>query len=86
MEAQPAEWPKAPTSGVLLLSTGPLRSERCCFLGCSKPLHICRKREKGFKILLSSEKLKNKGDFKSMLQGQSENFHQKMLFQLKRII
>lgn len=26
------------TSGMLLLSTGPLRSERCCFLGCSKPL------------------------------------------------
>jgi len=69
MEAQPAEWPKAPTSGVLLLSTGPLRSERCCFLGCSKPLHICKKIEKVLKILLSSEKLKNKRDFKSMMHG-----------------
>lgn len=30
-------WKKI-TSGMLLLSVGPLRSERCCFLGCSKPL------------------------------------------------
>lgn len=29
---------KGITSGMLLLSVGPLRSERCCFLGCSKPL------------------------------------------------
>lgn len=56
---QVAEWPKAPTSGVLLLSAGPLRSERCCFLGCSKPLHICERRQKGFQSLLPSEKLKN---------------------------
>lgn len=55
-----AERPKVPTSGVLLLSAGPLRSERCCFLGCSKPLHIYKKKEKGFQMLLSSEKHQKK--------------------------
>lgn len=68
---QAAEWPNVPTSGVLLLSTGPLRSERCCFLGCSKPLHILKKNKKEtvFQILLCSEKLQNKVEISMEVNG-----------------
>lgn len=52
--------PQVPTSGGLLLSTGPLRSERCCFLGCSKPLHICKEKREDFRSFCFLESFKTK--------------------------